>query len=600
MKADINIREAEPAETLPKGGLRLRLSSAFSGIRRVANKDSARLVAAGLLLVMALNLVSVIARKSITIDETLIIPSGYYYLNSPTFFIEPDHPPLSKLLAGLPLVFLPLKTPELGDLSGVPSADQTIVASDRFWTMNRPHFESVFFWARVPMVILTLLLGALVFSFARHLFNVRAAMLAVALFSFEPTVLAHGRVVKDIHVAFTYLLFFFALYLYGSSPTLRRALWLGLACGLALSAKYSMVILVPVLLTSFCFFQLRPPSGTGRRQILMHFLVAVFSMLLILKAAFLFLNHPLIAADIETLVRNDQAHSTLLLALLKPSSAFAPPYFVYGVYRTFMHNELGHPAFLLGTYSDHGWWYYFPVAFALKTTIPFLLITLVSLGWATYGAIRREVRFLILLGPIGIYGLIAMFASINIGIRHLLPVFPFLFILGGAFLDRLLCARRNHRLAVALTVVAIAACAAEAVRAYPNYIPYMNQFTAGRPAWQYLSDSNVEWGDDAGAVAEYLKARGETGVRASFLGGSLLLPLYGVEYVALLSPPGALLPETRYVALGASFLNGSTVPGWSAGSGRETKEQQRNFFADYRHRTPEAVFGGSIYLYRIR
>ncbi len=237
---------------------------------------------------MAINLLSVIARKSITIDETLIIPSGYYYLNSRTFFIEPDHPPLSKILAGLPLEFLPLKTPELGDLSREPTADQTIIASNRFWTMNREHFESIFFGARVPMVILTLLLGALVFTFARHLFNVRAALLAVVLFSLEPTILAHGRVVKDIHVAFTYLLFFFALYLYGSSPTLRRALWLGLACGLALTAKYSMVILVPVLLLSFCFFEFRPPSGAGRRRILMHFLIAACSTLLILKAAFLF------------------------------------------------------------------------------------------------------------------------------------------------------------------------------------------------------------------------------------------------------------------------------------------------------------------------
>jgi hypothetical protein len=198
-----------------------------------------------------------------------------------------------------------------------------------------------------------------------------------------------------------------------------------------------------------------------------------------------------------------------------------------------------------------------------------------------------------------IYALMAMSASINIGIRHLLPVFPFLFILGGALLDRLLRARQNPRLAVAVVVVLIAACVAEAARTYPNYIPYMNQFTSGRPAWQFLSDSNVEWGDDTGAVAKYLKERGETRARASFLGGPALLPLYGVEYVDLLSPPGTLMPETRYVALGASFLNGSTVPGWSEGSGRETREQQRNFFADYRNRTPEAVFGGSIYLYRV-
>lgn len=579
--------------------LRSRGSSAFGGSLRSANQNAAHLISAGLLLVMAINLLSVIARKSITIDETLIIPSGYYYVTSRTFYLEPDHPPLSKELAGLPLLFLPLETPIITDLYREPSADQTLIAAKRFWTMNQRHFESIFFWARVPMVILTLLLGMLVFLFARRLFNVRAAVLAVALFSFEPTILAHGRVVKDIHVAFTYLLFFFALYLYGSRPTFRRAAWLGLVCGLALVGKYSMVILVPVMMVSFCFLVLRPPSGIAKRTILVQFLIAAFFTLLMLKAAYLFVNQPLIDADIESLVRNDPARSTLLLAALNRPSALAPPYFLYGVYRTFMHNEVGHPAFLLGAYSDHGWWYYFPVAFALKTTIPFLLITLVSLAWAAFSAIRREVRFLIMLAPVMIYGLTAMSASINIGIRHLLPVFPFLFILGGALLDRLLRTQRNPRLAVAAVVVVIAACAAEAVRTYPNYIPYMNQFASGRPDWQFLSDSNVEWGDDTGAVAEYLKERGETRVRASFLGGPLLLPLYGVEYVDLLSPPGTPMPETRYVALGASFLNGSTVPGWSEGSGRETKEQQRNFFADYRNRTPEAILGNSIYLYRV-
>lgn len=579
--------------------LRSRVSSAFAGSLRFANQSAAHLIAAALLLVMVINLLSVVARKSITIDETLAIPAGYYYLADRAFHIDCDHPPLPKMLAALPLVFLPLEAPQLADLNREPSADQTLVAANRFWTTNRQHFKRVFFWARVPMVILTLLLGALVFIFVRRLFNVRAAVLAVALFSFEPTILAHGRVVKDIHVAFTYLLFFFALYLYGSRPSLRRASWLGLACGIALVAKYSMVILVPVLIASFCFFVIRPPSGTARRTILMQFLIAAFFTLLMVKAAYLFVNQPLIDADIESLVRNDPARSTLLLAALKRSSAFAPPYFLYGVYRTFIHNEVGHPAFLLGAYSDHGWWYYFPVAFALKTTIPFLLITLGSLAWAAYGALRREVRFLILLAPVGIYGLMAMFAGINIGIRHLLPAFPFLFILGGALLDRVLRVRRNPRLAVVAVVVLIAACAAEAVRAYPNYIPYMNQLASVRPPWQFLSDSNVEWGDDTGAVAEYLKERGETRVRASFLGGPVLLPLYGVEYIDLLSPPGTPQPETLYVALGASFLNGSTVPGWSEGSGRETKEKQRNFFADYRNRTPEAIFGSSIYLYRV-
>jgi hypothetical protein len=126
----------------------------------------------------------------------------------------------------------------------------------------------------------------------------------------------------------------------------------------------------------------------------------------------------------------------------------------------------------------------------------------------------------------------------------------------------------------------------------------MNQLASSHPHWMYLSDSNVEWGDDAGALADYLKAKGETRVRAAFLGGSVTLPLYGVKYVDLLSPPEVHLENTRYVALGASYLNGSTVSGWSEGSGRDTPTQRYNYFARYREREPEAVFGNSIYLYR--
>lgn len=114
-------------------------------LRGIAKQYAPQLISAGLLLLMAVNLLTVIARKSITIDESLIIPSGYYYLKSRSFYIEPDHPPLSKLLAGLPLVFLTLETPPLADLDREPSADQTLTAASRLWTANRQHFAGVFF-----------------------------------------------------------------------------------------------------------------------------------------------------------------------------------------------------------------------------------------------------------------------------------------------------------------------------------------------------------------------------------------------------------------------------------------------------------------------
>ena len=593
-----NIRKAETEEKLNKILLSQPATRFRGSFGRIATEYAPQLVSSGLLLVMAINLLTVVARKSITIDETQAIPAGYYYLKAGAFQLDNDHPPLPKMLSALPLLFLSLQAPPIVDLGNESSAQQSLTTAKRFWTANSDHFESIFFWARVPMIMVTLLLGALIFIFTRRLFNARAAVLAVALFSFEPTILAHGRVIKDIHVAFAYLLFFFALYVYGSAPTFRRAILLGLAFGLALGVKYSMVILLPIVLTCGCLLMLRPPPDTPRRRIIFQILGATLAALLMLNAAYFFRHQALSIHDIQAPAYGAPAFSGGMLSLLNLLSVFAPPYFVLGAFDTFSHNDLGHPAFLLGNYSEHGWWYYFPVAFALKTTIPFLLLAVISLAWAAWRTIGRDLKFLILLAPAAIYAVPAMVAGINIGIRHFLPVFPFLFILGGALLDRMLSLRRARPLVYATVTVFIAVCAVEALRAYPNYISYMNQLASGRPAWTYLSDSNIEWGDDAGALAAYLKAKGETRVRAAFLGGSVILPLYGVEYVDLLSPPEGNWADTRYVALGASFLNGSTVPGWSEGSGRETELQRQNYFARYRDQKPEAVFGNSIYLFR--
>jgi hypothetical protein len=125
---------------------------------------------------------------------------------------------------------------------------------------------------------------------------------------------------------------------------------------------------------------------------------------------------------------------------------------------------------------------------------------------------------------------------------------------------------------------------------------YMNQLASAQPHWWYLSDSNVEWGDDTRAVADYLRAKGETKVRAIFLGGFLTLHHYGVDYLDALAVPKG--PPPRYTAIGASFLNGSTVQYYERDGRPVTDEERVNTFDEYRHRTPEKIFGGSIYLFR--
>jgi Dolichyl-phosphate-mannose-protein mannosyltransferase len=567
--------------------------------RRLLRERAAELLAAGLLLAMAANLISVIARKSITIDETIAIPSGYYYLTKGAFNLNSEHPPLPKMLAALPLLFLSLEAPAPDAAPSSNSSQRTVTSAHRFWESNRAHFREIFFGSRMPMVLITLLLGALVFIYARWLFGARAAVLAVALYSIEPNILAHGRIIKDIHAAFAYLLFFVALHIYAVAPTLRRAVFLGAAAGLALAMKFSMALVVPVfLIGAIALIACAPRRGQKRRMILTQLVAVACIALFVINASYLFRHQPLTSADVVWIGQAAPGNAPSLLAVINAASVLFPPYFLFGIVSGLARNAGDHQLFLLGMYSTKGWWYYFPVVFALKTTVPFFLLTLASLAWAVGSAIRRETRLLVLVAAVVVYAFAAMLTRVNIGIRHFLPVFPFLFILAGALLDHVIRMRRRN-LALGVVAMLLAWMSFETIRAYPDYVSYMSQITLRRPPWRCLSDSNVEWGDDSGALAEYLQARGEGRVRAALLGGSVLLPLYGVEYVDLLSPPGTILPETRYVALGASFLNGSTVPGWSAGSGRETKEQQRDYFASYRDRTPEAIIG-SIYLYRVQ
>jgi hypothetical protein len=580
-----------------------KLSSLSSPGARLFTRHWAGVVCLIALIFMAVNMVSAVWRKSLTNDEVMHIPSGYFYLTERNFRLNAEHPPLAKIWSAVPLVFMKLKRPVNGNGAQTDFQNYTMASAGEFWETNQDRFQSISYWARVPPIILTLSLGVLIFIYSKQCFGPRAAALSVALFSFEPTMLAHGRIVHtDVPAALGYLSFFFALHSYWRHPGLRRALILGVVTGLALVMKFSMIALVPILFVALAFLFYRARRRNfSRGRIAIHSGVTVLIAVLVVNAAYGFQHSVLAAPDAGWV----EATSPLLFrhwsAVFKTLSRVFPACFMLGLHTTMLHNKLGHPASLLGQYSLTGWWYYFPVAFALKTSLPFLIVSVSALMWALWRLIaKREKVFLVFVIAIAIYTALSMTSNINIGIRHFLPVFPFLFILGGALLDRIMRSRQSRVLAFVAALTVLGWAGVEAWRTYADYTPYMNQMARQHPRWYYLSDSNVEWGDDVSDLAHYLQARGETSVRAALAGGWATLGYYDVQYVDLLPSPGKQFPPSRYVAIGAGFLNGSTVPrNLRDADGNPISEQQRvNWFAPYRNRTPEAVFGNSIYLYR--
>jgi hypothetical protein len=575
----------------------------FAATRSWVRAHFAELACAALLAAMSLQMFAVISRKSITVDEIVMIPSAYYHLAAGNFQLVNEHPPLSKIIAGIPLLFIQPNELKPGQIVGEPgSIRQKWSYEERFWENNPDLFESLSFWSRVPAIILTVLLGLLIFKLARELFGPLAAVLAVALFTLEPTVLGHGRVVQtDIPATLGYLLLFFAMYRYAKNLSFKNGAWIGAAAGVALLAKFSMLLAGPVLLVFFGWMLWRAPKkGSSRRAIIIHLGLCAVVAILFINAGYLFQHRAIAAPDVQWIQESFPRVSGTVTFLTSLVAHILPADFVLGILRQVRHNSEGHPAGFLGMYSRFGWWYYFPVAFALKTTLPFLLLAIASLAWAICRWVKdREARFLWMLAPFLVYTAYVLGSRIDIGVRYYLPAYPFLFILSGAFLARAFRSLKLRRAGMFAAIALLAWIGVEAVRAFPNHISYMNQLASARPHWWYLSDSNVEWGDDARGVGLYLHARGETRVRSQFLGDFIVLHHYGVQPFTLANADGGVPEHTRYVAIGASFLNGSTVPEALKIQGRwATESERQTFFDAYRRRTPEAIIGGSIYLYR--
>lgn len=571
-------------------------SSSFE-LRSSLTKRLPEIICAVSLLVMIVNLTSVAAKKSITNDEVVHIPAGYHYWVGGDFRQNPEHPPLIKMWAALPLLVLRPQPASFERPQGEDFGSFTLNSANEFWKANADQFRTIIFLARLPMILLAVVLGLLVFHVARKLFNAWAGAIAVAIFTLEPTVLAHAMIVHtDVAAAFAYLLFFYTLYRFVQSTTMKSALAFGLATGLALLIKFSLIILVPIFFATLVFVLWR--AVAPRRKALLQVGAAVLCCLLLVNAFYYFRHRSLPASESNWISANFPHAQQNLRSAIPVLTLALPTYYIFGFLVVFDHNKEGHESSLLGSYRREGWWYYFPITFSLKTTVPFLLLSVVSLLWAVWMLSRRDWTLLLLLVPILLYVGFAMSSKINIGIRHLLPVFPFLCIVAAAFIDWTL--RRSR---VALLIVVLLGCwmVIDAVRIYPNYLTFISPLAGEKPGWQLLSDSNVEWGQDVGEMCRYLRAKGETEIQGALSGGWVSVELNGVRVIDF--PPRN--PEkslTRYVAVGASHLNGATNPlDLHDENGNKASGTERfNYLEEYRSLQPEKVFGRSIYLYRIR
>lgn len=467
--------------------------------------------AALLLAVMAAELALSARQQSQTFDEAVHIYAGYRYWKNSDFGVNPEHPPLVKLLAAIPLLRLPLRTP-----ASLPDADFKMVeyAAGRAFLYSNDA-EKILWRARMAAATLTICLGIAVFLVAYAVWGTGPAFLSLALLAFEPNFLAHGALVTtDLGVTLGIFLGVAGFYFYLKKPSAMSLVVAGIAAGVCLGVKHSGILLFPMLLL-LALTELPPLRDPVTRRLAPDLAkragrltasLAVISVIAIgllwsfygfrfaARPAGLRVNPPL-----PEFARY-MGHTSSAIVLRIARWHLLPESYIYGLVDIFSAATI--PTVIFGKFYSSAQWFYFPAVFLVKATLAFLMLCVLAPFGAAFGDRQRRREMLFLIVPPVFYLAVAMSSRINYGVRHLLPVFPFLIIFVSLAAWNL---ARRHRAAAAVVVLLLICHAASSLRAFPNYIPYANELWGG-PAktHEILADSNVDWGQGLVAMKRYI------------------------------------------------------------------------------------------------
>ena len=509
---------------------------------------------------------------STTMDEKAHIPASYSYVRYLDMRINPEHPPLIKDLSGLAMLLIsplpnfpvpstlwdqgdegidPEKHPE-GPAKTWGLAQWSFGDQFLFSMGNDPN--QVTFFARLPVILITILLGFAIFHWTRELAGTLAGLFALLLYAADPNILGHDHLVTtDIGIAaFVFFsAYFFVRFL--KNPSAKNTILSGIFLGLANLAKFSAVTLFPLfglIVVLYALSKSRPDAIEASQQqqwrwtfffsLMFKFAGSVLLCFVVIWALYIPNTWNMPVETVQEIARaqfpNDRtvgrfAESTIVnlsgIPLMKPLAQ----YFL-GVFMVFARVSGGNTYYFLGTVSNKATALYFPVVFLMKATLPFLAI----LGFGFLYGLRRIAKVsradrqsgrawseifarslqehtaqYVMLGFVALYSYLSITGNLNIGFRHLFPILPFLYVLGTKAVFDYWKRHRGNRTTwivvrgfvflFAFWIMLIP------VFAYPNYLSYFNTALGGHTAgYKYVTDSNYDWGQDAKRLKQWVDA----------------------------------------------------------------------------------------------
>ena len=422
-------------------------------------RSNGKWLASTLILIASLRIVATYKVLSHTTDEPAHLAAGLEWIENGTYTYEDQHPPLARVTGAIGLW-----------LTGAKQTHNPDMYMEGFLLLGQQHrYTRALFFSRLMMLPFFWIASAVVYLWTRRIADEYAALAATFLFTTTPTVLAHaGLATTDMALtAFTGAAALASL-IWAEKPGWKTSLIFGTLTGLAIASKFSSLVFLPA---AWLLMYLLPGQKNIKRP-LRWVPVSTITAAFVIWAVYRFEVGP--------------------VAFLHMSVP-APKFFT-GVQSVIAHNQAGHLAYLLGKTSTTGFWYYYPIVTAVKTP----LATLVLLVCAIAIAARKLALPLAFIAGVFAVGL---FSHINIGVRHILPIYLGFAICGGVALATLARSARKPVIAAA-AVLALWQFTTGAI-VHPDYLAYTNEFAGSHPE-NILADSDLDWEQGTRALEERL------------------------------------------------------------------------------------------------
>ncbi len=568
--------------------------------------------------------------ESQTIDEVVYIGAGYSYLTTQNMHLSPEHPPLFKDLAAIPLLFFHFSTPNIFQQrlnEDFNNDDQWVLGYGFLYKIGNNAMD-IIHAARIPMALFFILSALLIAGWADELYGPIASKIALLLFTFSPTVLAHSRyVANDIAVLFGVLAASYYFIRYLKLPSRRSLIISGLILGVALLTKFSAFLLVPFFLILSLTYGMISGGifGRTRPSSILHFMYGTAKIIAI---AFMFVILPVyIFHTFGYAPEQQQRDAQTILGLIFPGRFFVGPmvwlsgqelfrafaWYGVGLFMTVSRQSYYNQSdiYLLGRLVHSGVWWYFPLVYVIKEPIPWLVMLFTAVLFTLKSArkligqslknlpvfIHEHFEALSMLLFLGTYWAVSMRSVVNIGIRLLLPTYPFAILLvsgqivnAGKYIQHR--SKKVFQPFAAIIVFLLVWYIFEAVHIYPYYLTYFNQFIGG-PAhgWEYVVDSNLDWGQDLQRLDDWLTKNGIKKIEFGALGPTSPDYYLGEKYVYL---------NTNKYKDRDDFISRNKTGGWIALSSTQYLQLMPDAYPLWlKSIPPVTIVGNSIFVWHV-